>query len=255
MHHAKILVIMDNSTNNNCEYYNDLDTNFKLAYELCEQEYSHEELLNLLKTGNIPQKQIAALKFDSINDKNDVSALLNNLTGCDGKIREAIALKINSLLTNNEQARKLFSELSSKVFADATIDINANICKLIVNSAALLKDYNDFCTSYTKHIITFTNESLEELDKFIFRDKKYVINKQLFKLYWCLEALSEFWKYTDEQTLKNIVEKCANQSEYTIREKTAQLILKTNKFNNIREKLMNDENYYVREALHHPCFL
>ena len=38
-------------------------------------------------------------------------------------------------------------------------------------------------------ILKFINDSFKELDKFIFRDKKYVINKQLFKLYWSLEAL------------------------------------------------------------------
>ena len=249
------MVIMNNLNNLNCEYYNDLDTNFKQAYELCEKNYSHDELLDMLKDGNIPQKQIAALKFDSVNNKNDVLALLNNLTGCDGKIREAVALKINSLLTKDEHTKELFAELSSKVFADATIDINANICRLIINSAILLKNHIEFSTKYTNLILNYTNEALNELEKFIFRDKKYVINKQLFKLYWCLEAISEFYEYTNETILEDIIKKCARQDEYTIREKAALIILKTNKFSDIRNTLMNDENYYVREALHHPSFL
>ena len=93
------------------------------------------------------------------------------------------------------------------------------------------------------------------MDKFIFRDKKYVINKQLFKLYWCLEALGEFYDYADEKTLADITEKCANLKEYTIREKTAQIILKSNKFPQLKERLMNDENYYVRQVLRHPRLL
>lgn len=248
------MVIMEESVNNNSNYYNDLDTNFKFACELCDKEYTHNELLNLLKNGNIPQKQIAALKFDCVNDKNDAAALLNNLTGCDGKIREAIALKISSLIKTDENARTIFAEISPMIFADATIDINANICRLIVDSAVLLKEYKNFSQIYTERIINFTNESLQELDKFIFRDKKYVINKQLFKLYWCLEALSEFYPYADEKELTNILNLCSEQQEYTIREKTAQIVLKSNKFPELKEKLSNDENYYVRQALNHPRF-
>ena len=246
---------MENLTNNNCEYYNDLDSNFKLAYELCKKEYSHDELMFLLNSGNIPQKQIAALKFDYVKNKNDVYALLNNLTGCDGKIREAIALKINSILSADEQARELFAQLSSDIFADATIDINANICRLVIDSAILLKSYNNFSTSYTNKIVIYIQEALNELDKFIFRDKKYVINKQLFKLYWCLEALGEFYEFVEERTMKDIIEKCAVQNEYTIREKTAQILVKSGLFNDIRIKLMNDDNYYVREVLNHPGLL
>ncbi len=247
------MVIMEESENNNSKYYNDLDTNFKAACELCDNEYTHAELLNMLKNGNIPQKQIAALKFDNINDKNDAQALLNNLTGCDGKIREAIALKISSLLKNNENNRMIFAEISPQIFADATIDINANICRLIVDSATMLKKYNRFSQIYTDKIVSFINESLAELEKFIFRDKKYIINKQLFKLYWCLEALSEFYPFTDEKELEKILNICSEQQEYTIREKTAQIILKSGKFSDLKEKLSNDENYYVKQALNHPC--
>ena len=246
---------MEESTNYNCEYYEDLDTNFKQACELCDKEYSHDKLLELLKHGNIPQKQIAALKFDCVNNTDDAYALINNLTGCDGKIREAVALKINNLLTDNENTRTIFAQISPDVFADATIDINGNICRLVVDSAIILKSFDPFSKIYTNKIIKYTQEALHELDKFVFRDKKYIINKQIFKLYWCLEALSEFYGYTDEQALQNILIKCSDVSEYTIREKTAQIVAKSGKFIYIKEKLMNDENYYVREALHHPCFL
>ena len=246
---------MKQITNNNCGFYKDLDSNFKLACELCEKIYPHNELINMLKTGNIPEKQIAALRLDYIENADDAKILLNNLTGCDGKIREAVALKINTLINENDKNKQIFAEISAQKFADATIDINANICRLIVDCAVILKPNNGFAVKYTDLIINRTNEALSELDKFIFRDKKYVINKQLFKLYWCLEALSEFYNFADENTLTGIIEKCANQKEYTIREKTAQIILKSNRFPQIKEKLINDENYYVRQVLHHPSLL
>ena len=252
--YAKIKIIMNSILKNNYNSDTDLDKNFKLACDLFEAQYTHDDMLKMLHTGNIPQKHIAALKFDYVNDRIDVLALLNNLTGCDGKIREAVALKIHSILLCDKTSAKLFADLSAKIFADATIDINANICRLIINSAVLLKDYNDFCLEYTKQIVEYTIAALNELDKFIFRDKKYVINKQLFKLYWCMEALLYFFEYTEEQTLKCILERCALQSEYTIREKAAQLIIKSNRFDDLHEKLLSDENYYVRQALNHPCF-
>ena len=245
---------MDKSINNNYSFYEDIETNFKQAYDLCQKDFSHMEILDLLKNGNIPQKQIAALKFDYINNIDDAKALLENLTGCDGKIREAVALKINSLLLSDEKSRKIFADISAEKFADATIDINANICRLVVDSAIMLKDFNNFSVKYTECILQHTKDALNEIDKFIFRDKKYVINKQIFKLYWCLEALSDFFEYSDSNTLSDIIVKCASQSEYTIREKIAKIIQKTNKFESIKEKLANDENYYVREMLHHPSF-
>ena len=253
MHCGKIQYNMEEITNNNCSYYDNTDTNFKQACDLCEMNFSHDDLLELLKSGNIPQKQIAALMLDTVTGKEDAEILLNNLTGCDGKIREAVAFKIN-LLLNNNVSKSFFADIAADKLADATIDINANICRHAVDSAVLLKEQDNFSIQYTKKIIKFTNDALNELDKFIFRDKKYVINKQIFKLYWCLEALKEFHEFSEESELRNIVEKCATQKEYTIREKIAQIIIKTNKFEDIKQKLINDENYYVRQILHHPGF-
>ena len=88
--------------------------------------------------------------------------------------------------------------------------------------------------------------ALGELDKFIFRDKKYVINKQLFKLYWALEALKYFVSFADEEKLGVILKKSAGQKEYTIREKVAQILVNTNLYLEIQEVLKTDENYYVR---------
>ena len=227
------------------------DKDFEFAYNLCLKEYSHSELILMLKNGSIAEKQIAALKFDCVSHKDDVEALLSNLTGCDGKIREAVAFKINSLL-KNKNAQILFAPLASKTFADASIDINANICRLIVDSALILKPYYNFSQDYTNYILKFIKEALVELDKFIFRDKKYVINKQLFKLYWCLEALADFHEYVNSDELLHILKKCSMQTEYTIREKVAEILKKSNLSEDIKSKLMNDENYYVKQILHHP---
>ena len=88
-------------------FYEDLDTNFAMACKLSELNFSHDKLIELLKTGNIPEKQIAAMQLDTILNENEAKILIDNLTGCDGKIREAVALKINQLLHQNKGQWKL----------------------------------------------------------------------------------------------------------------------------------------------------
>ena len=234
--------------NLNTGFYKDLDTNFEQALEMAEKELSHKDIIAMLKSGNIPQKQIAALRLDAINNEEEAQILVSNLTGCDGKIREAVALRINRLLLEAPEQSVLFNQ--PDVFADASIDINANICRLVIDSVAILKSSEEFAQRYITKILEFISESFVELDKFIFRDKKYVINKQLFKLYWSLEALRLFAKDLDIDILLPILERASQEREYTIREKAAQIIvlLQAKELAPIRERLMVDENYYVRNV-------
>lgn len=232
----------------NSGFYKDLDTNFEQALEMSEREFSHTELLEMLRNGNIPEKQIAALKLDSIDSIEESQILLDNLTGCDGKIREAVALRINRFLNENPKSAIYFTQ--AEIFANASIDINANICRLVVDSVAILKESTEFSKIYTSKILEFIYESFEELDKFIFRDKKYVINKQLFKLYWSLEALKLFAIEIPFNKLFPILERASREREYTIREKVAQIIVlvDTDSYEPLKKRLKDDENYYVREV-------
>jgi len=241
--------MINNDKNLNNDFYEDLDTNFENALNLADKDFSHEELIRMLKNGNIPEKQIAALKFDCVNDENDSAILLNNLTGCDGKIREAVALKIYQTIKTQLDTQKFFSINSAKIFADASIDINANICRLVVDSVTYLKSNKNFAMEYTSFIVNYAKDALSELDKFIFRDKKYVINKQIFKLYWCLETLKNFYEFVDEETINMILLKSSEQKEYTVREKVAEISILSDKFKKIRQSLKDDENYYVRNIL------
>ena len=233
----------------NIGFYENLDTNFEQALEMSEKEFSHSELIEMLRVGNIPQKQIAALKLDMVEGAEDAKVLISNLTGCDGKIREAVALKINKLLFQNGELYSLF--LFPEIFAAASIDINANICRLVIDSVSILKKDEGFKNLYLSKMMSYIQESFDELDKFIFRDKKYVINKQLFKLYWCLEALKLFKDTLSEKELYPILERTSLEREYTIREKSAQIVadLSSKKYDLIKDRLKSDENYYVRKAL------
>ena len=232
--------------NSNCKNNND----FKIACELSEKKLTHDEMIEMLKTGNVPQKQYAALNLDIIQNKEEGKILVSNLTGCDGKIREAVALKINQLLTA-DTAISPFIYSYPETFANASVDINANICRLVIDSVGILKNDHEFSKKYSEKILEFISQAFEEIDKFIFRDKKYIINKQLFKLYWCLESLKLFVNDIPKNTLINILERASQEKEYTIREKVAQILTSTNDdiFKSLRKKLQQDGNYYVREAV------
>ena len=247
----KYLCRLRNLINLNSGFYKDLDTNFEQACELSEKKFSHKELVGMLESGNIPQKQIAALRLDYIENQQEANLLLNNLIGCDGKIREAVALRINRFLFEKPSSANYFAtESAAQIFANATIDINANICRLVVESVSVLTQNVVLANVYLDKILKFINETFSELDKFIFRDKKYVINKQLFKLYWCLEALKLFVNEVDKATLTKFVTRTDYEREYTIREKAAQIIsvMGDDEFAPLRDKLKNDENYYVRNV-------
>ena len=133
------------------------------------RSFSHDELIEMLQNGNIPQKQLAALRIEEINNQLEADTLVSNLTGCDGKIREAVSLKINNLLREKPHCTMFFNH--AEIFADATIDINANICRLVVDSVAILKQNEEFTKIYLEKIFGFIENAFIELDKIVFRDK------------------------------------------------------------------------------------
>ena len=143
------------------------DDNFEQVCDICDKTYAHEELLRMLNSGNVSEKQLAALKFDYIRNSNDANALLNNLTGCDGKIREAVAFTINKFIKSDSATAEIFSILSAEIFAKASIDINANICRFVIDTIPYLIINKTFADSYSLMILNFINEALEELSKFI----------------------------------------------------------------------------------------
>lgn len=229
-------------------YEESVDKNFERAVELCAGRFSRAELFGFLKDGNMPEKQFAALEIDSVKTQEEADILMSNLTGCDGKIRESVAFKLGEIVPQNY---KFFLKYPD-IFADATIDINANICRMIIDILACFKSDKTFSGQYLKRVLMFVQDAFSQLDSFIFRDKKYTINKQLFKLYWCLEGINVFFSHVDEAELFDILKKCLEISEYTIREKAALILnneIKSDSLKQLKNTLKNDENYYVRNMV------
>ena len=50
----------------------------------------------------------------------------------------------------------------------------------------------------------------------------------------------------DTQTMLSILKRSASQSEYTVREKAAQISILSENFNSIQTMLREDDNYYVK---------
>lgn len=238
--------------NLNNSYYETLDKNFKEALMLVDKDLTHNELISMLKDGNIPQKQLAALRLENITTIEDANILLNNLVGQDGKVREVVSIKIKEFSTN-PATLETFLLLDKNVITDyflaAIIDINGNICRNILETLEVYKNNSEFATLFIKKLLALTHNLINTIEKFEFTEGKYKINKEVFKLYWCLEAINIFYDVIPLNELKNILKITKNINEYTIREKTAKILsnkILDEELIQIKKELDNDENYYVR---------
>jgi len=233
----------------NNSYYETLDENFNNAVEFLETEYTHLQLLEMLKNGNIPQKQVSALKLDTIKSKEEGSILVSNLTGQDGKIREAVSLRLKEFMSDKNLIEFFKSKDNYKTFLDAIIDINGNICRNIISAVSNLKNDENFCRIFIPQLENLTLELLETVEQFDFQDGKYKVNKEAFKLYWCLETIYVFYDKLDFIKLKEIILRAKNIKEYTIREKTAKILshnFTDKELLSVKSELKQDSNYYVR---------
>lgn len=218
---------------------------FNTALNIYENNYSHEDLIEFLKSGSVAQKQAAALKLETINNQNEAQIFIQNLTGCDGKIREAISFRLPEFVKKNPE----FFTQYTDILLDAIIDINGNICRNTISSLKFLKNdeqfQKDFCIKLCKNTLNLAKKA----KTFDIQDGKYKINKEIFKLYWYLETMSEFTEYIDKSSLLDIITETKSIFDYTIREKTAKILSKLEQykeFSEIRKELKEDKNYYVR---------
>lgn len=235
--------------NLNNSYYETLDENFKQALNLCENNYSHSELLEFLQSGNIVQKQLSALKLETINSQNEAQILVSNLVGQDGKIREAVSLRLNEFMSNPKTLVYFETPENYQIFLAAIIDINGNICRNVIGAISHLKDNENFCNQFCQELVILTKDLLAKIEKDDFFEGKYKVNKEVFKLYWCLETIYVFWDKIEFEDLKEIILRTKDIQEYTIREKAAKIL--TRNFSDpellkAKEVLKNDSNYYVR---------
>lgn len=224
------------------------DENFNLAANLCEQNYDYQRLIRFLENGNVMEKQLAALEIQGIKSKTDAMILVSNLTQQDGKIREAVAFKINQLIRNDNFADFFNSEKVFEILFEGLMDINGNICRLICE----ICDFNNPFTKYlAKNLPQKIGEILIKIEALSADEKQYKISKRNFQLYWSLEALYYCINEVNISEIKGFLLQTGEFEDYTIREKTAKILAKVtdSKLDNLKENLKHDDNYYVRRYL------
>ncbi len=218
-----------------------LNEDFNTALNIYENDYSYADLIELLKNGSVAEKQASVLKLETLTSKDDAEILMQNLTGCDGKIREAVSFRLPEFVSQNPEYFTDFVE----IFLEAIIDINGNICRNTISALTYLKNFNEFCTNFCQKLSERTLKLAKFAKTFDLQDGKYKVNKEIFKLYWYLETIYHF---TDFIEIKDIILETKDISDYTIREKTAKILSKLNDFEQIKQELKQDENYYVRRV-------
>lgn len=234
---------------NKNKYFNTPDENFLTAIELVSKDMTDFELFEMLKNGNIPQKQIAALKIKEIKSQEQAQVLLDNLTGQDGKIREAVSMRINEFMSKPEYLTYFENIEAYDIFLEAIIDINGNICRNIINAVSQLKTNEKFSSYFINKLVIKIHSLIDKTKEFDLQDGKYKVNKEVFKLYWTLETLYEFARIIAVDDLKSILIETSKINDYTIREKTAKILALNFEDSNLealRRTLKNDPNYYVR---------
>ena len=223
--------------------------NFNTAINLYKKNLTQQELINLIAKGTITEKQVSVLKLEKLTSEEDAKILLSNLTGQDGKVREAISFKLKEFMNDPQYINYFYSLDDYSVFLDAIVDINGNICRNIISAIQNLKDYEKFYEYFCPQIAKKTLDLIEKIKKFDLQDGKYKVNKEVFKLYWCLETIYNFYDKFDIPTLKVILSNTKEVQDYTIREKTAKILskeLQNPELLKIKQELKEDKNYYVR---------
>ena len=225
-----------------------LNSDFEKACILFENNLNRTYLFELLKKGTVVEKQVAALKLDKIESEEEADIFISNLTGCDGKIREVVASRLYEFL-EEKSVREWFSKYPD-IFANATIDIDSNVCRNVIDTLSLLKEYEDFSKKYSRNLVQFIKTAVNEISKFSFKDKKYKYNKQYFKLYWSLEGLCYFNYFLTSNDIDFIVQNTVNCPEYTVREKSAKFIkFLPDKYDCLKDIFKQDDNYYVKNIV------
>lgn len=225
----------------------DWEKDFNTVVEISGQELTNDEIMEYLKADDIPQKHIAILKLEEINSDEEALILASNLTGQDGKIREAVAFKLNEFMLNPQFQKYFLNDEVYKILLEGLMDINGSVCRMIIN----LLQIGDVQVALSKYLPARISKIVEELKSMDLNSKQYVLSKKNFQLYWNLEGLYYCANCVDYVDVADSLEYSAKFIDYTIREKAAKVLTRynCNEADTLKCILKNDENYYVKNCL------
>lgn len=231
------------------------------AVETTEKSYTKEEIILALQNGDEFEKPVAIMSLDMLSDKNEAELLIQNLTGCDGRIREASAIKISEFLCNKKTAEFFLDKTSAETILNGIMDINPNVGRALIEGIKEYAPLQDIILPLLLEKILELIEKLKEMSKTRFFENKlndkrnHAKNKVVFNLYWAMEALyytnfNNSKKPDTREKILNILSYTSGYTDYTIREKAAKILFKTdNAPDDLLQKLKNDENFYVKNQL------
>ncbi len=238
-----------------------INNSIKRALEIIQKPYTKSEILLLLEFGDEFEKPVAIMALDNIEEQIEANLLIDNLTGCDGRIREASALKISEFLTRPETAQYFLNEKSIETILNGIMDINPNVGRALIEGIKSCPRLQKLILAPLLDRILSIIEKLKEISNTPFFENKlkdtknHAKNKIVFNLYWALEALyytdfNNSYNNFEEDKILQILNFAGGYIDYTIREKAAKVLSKMSRPPiNLLQKLKNDENFYVKNQL------
>ena len=207
----------------------------------------YNDLINVLKSENIDDfdKIFAIIELDKLENKTDAEIFLNHLINHSNPIREAVAYKLEDINTNY-----FTDDFSTSIILKAISDINPNVSRAVCNTLKKNKELaqnieEKLILKIKELILNITNEEKHN------NNKSHAKNKKIFSLYWLQEALSICLSGKYNSQVLEILNFTIDFQDYTIREKTAQILAK---MDNPPIKLLNcaksDQNFYVKNQVY-----
>ena len=219
-------------------------------------DFAHQEIIDNLLNDSIDDfvKIFSIINLEAFESKDDIFALIKNLTNHPTPIREAAALKLEELYQDEYYDNKI-----KDIILSAIIDINPNVCRavcLMISKSLLLKQelLNDLILRINQLLIQI-NENNLQLGGFYEDESKirknHAKNKKLFSLYWYLEALSFCNCNKNNSEVLEILKQTIKFNDYTIREKTVKVLVKLdNPPNDLLQIAKRDQNFYVKNQVY-----
>lgn len=227
-----------------------------MANDKINPNLNHKEIIKNIKDEFIDDfdKIFSIINLEQLNSIEEAMCLFKNLINHPTPIREATALKLEEIYSD-----AFYNNEIKEIFLKSIIDINPNVCRAIItiiSNSELLKQ--NLCKSIIIEINKLIQE-IKENDKKLggfYKDaqkirKNHAKNKKLFSLYWLLEGLSVCELKKNNSSVLEILNQTIKFNDYTIREKTAKIMMKLDKIpNELLQIAKNDQNFYVKNQVY-----
>ncbi len=219
------------------------------------EEYPDFVVFDKLKNACLDDfsKIFEIIKIRHVQSEIEANILIDFLTDCSNPLREACAFKLAEICTNDY--KYFLNDFSKQKILKAVTDINPNVSRAVCSIFSNVKEIGKYVeydlilmiNSLLNNIKIYENKNNDFFIGNKRNTKNHAKNKKLFALYWCLEALFFCWSGKYNSEVLEILYSTINFNDFTIREKTAQLL---NRIDNppcdLLQKAKDDQNFYVK---------